>query len=216
MITNPQAKRVIFYGDSITSGKAAGRNERLASNVRFTGIVQRELGADYDVVEEGLRARNLVGENPFFPDRNGLETFDPIMFSQMPADIVVLQLGANDCNAREGFDAATVADSLAEYVSKLTACAKFLACPMPKVFVMLPHTIKEEYFDELLNKIFAGGAASKVVALRTALQTKADELGLPTFDADTFVKASEADGIHLEPEDNERLGVALAKFIRSL
>lgn len=213
MLTNQSAKRIIFYGDSLVWGKVPGANEQYLSNVRFTGVLQQVLGDEYDIVEAGLRARNLYGENPYFPDRDGLKMFSPIIGSLMPADAVVLFLGSNDTNNKPGFDAAKIAQSLETYKTIMQEWATFLQCSMPKIAVVLPPLIDAASFDPVMQKIFAG-AEAKIEPLRQALNAKAKVLNLPVFDA-SIVSPDSADGIHLSRESNRQLGEALAPFIEN-
>src|SRR5947207_1713019 len=52
-------KTVLCYGDSITWGFNPADQTRFAFDVRWPGVVQTKLGADYRVVEEGLSGRTL-------------------------------------------------------------------------------------------------------------------------------------------------------------
>lgn len=214
MLTNTNAKRVIFYGDSLVWGKVPGENKQLPLDVRFTGVLQELLGNDYDIIEAGLRARNLAGENPYFKDRDGLATFSPIIGSLMPADAVVIFLGSNDTNNKPDFDPEKIARSLNDYKNIITEWAAFLQCPIPKLAVVIPPSIDEAGFDELMGKLFAG-ASAKIELLRKAIEREARTLELPVFDAG-IVEPDSADGIHLSAESNTLLGEALAPFIRSL
>ena len=63
MNTNPKAKRILCFGDSNTWGRIPGKKfRRFPVDQRWTGILQKLLGEDYEVIEEGLTARVVVGE----------------------------------------------------------------------------------------------------------------------------------------------------------
>jgi lysophospholipase L1-like esterase len=55
--TNPNAKVVLCYGDSNTWGRLPDRSGRYAVDERWTGQLQKLLGDDYYVIEEGLGGR---------------------------------------------------------------------------------------------------------------------------------------------------------------
>ena len=57
-------KTILCYGDSNTWGYEPATKERYSRAERWTGILQRELGADYYVVEEGLNGRTTVWDDP--------------------------------------------------------------------------------------------------------------------------------------------------------
>ena len=72
-------KTILCYGDSNTWGfdpdghnEEAGTETRFPYDVRWTGVLQKKLGADYLVYEEGMNARTTVFDDPICPYRNGL------------------------------------------------------------------------------------------------------------------------------------------------
>ena len=65
-------KQILCYGDSNTWGYTAGTGVRYPHDVRWTGVMQRELGSEYTVLEEGLNGRTSVFDNPFSPHRSGI------------------------------------------------------------------------------------------------------------------------------------------------
>lgn len=53
MRTQPQAKRILIYGDSLTYGLIpASGGKRYDAATRFTGQLQTVLGDEYDIIEE--------------------------------------------------------------------------------------------------------------------------------------------------------------------
>lgn len=214
MKTGNAIKQILIYGDSLVFGKQSGANVRLASNVRFTGVLQDLLGDGFEVIEEGLRGRMLSGENPFFPERNGLQQFGPIVGSHLPVNVVVIALGTNDSNQNPSFDARVFAHSLNNYMSKLKDWAEFLGVTMPKVLVVLPPEIDETHYDEGTARIFGAGANERVQQLRQELNSVAEGLDLPVLDASQHCSPAAQDGIHLDLENNRKLAEALhAKLV---
>ena len=57
MNTNPQATKILCYGDSNTYGQKPDKTGRYEANFRWTGVLQDLLGNSYYVVEEGLGSR---------------------------------------------------------------------------------------------------------------------------------------------------------------
>ncbi len=214
MNVHRNAKRLLVYGDSFTYGKVSGDNRRLDVDERFTGLMQSQLGTDYEVIEEGLRGRNLVGENPHFNDRDGLKTFGPIVGSHLHLDLLIIALGTNDCNSREGFDAMKIASSLESYSEILTEWCIFLGVSRPEILVVLPPDIIPEYFDEMGHKIFGELAADKVVMLRDSLSKLCQRNGLRHLDASKVCRSAAGDGVHLDVENNHHLANAIVTEVK--
>src|SRR3990172_1574496 len=100
MNINPSAKRILCYGDSNTRGFIPLKNglERYPVDKRWTGILQKLLGQDYEIIEEGLDAR-LTSREDFRPDvlyKNSLSHVFPIVASHKPLDLVIIMLGTTD------------------------------------------------------------------------------------------------------------------------
>jgi lysophospholipase L1-like esterase len=90
-------RTILCYGDSNTWGYVplpmAERTKgikRYSKDERWTGIIQKELGSDYLIVEEGLNSRTTNLEYPFPPDRNGKTYLPPCLYSHAPIDLVIL------------------------------------------------------------------------------------------------------------------------------
>ncbi len=216
MNLNPNAKQILIYGDSLVYGKKPGSPERFTSDLRFTGIIQKELGEDFNIVEAGLRARNLVGENPFFAERDGLKQFGAIFSSHVPLDLVVIMLGTNDCNRSPERSTSDVAAALDAYREKIVTNCKILGLSqVPKLLVVAPPYIKgiELAKSEAMAKIFGPDSEERSRKIENALEEYCSKNGISFFKSSTACDAKEAEGIHLDEENNRSLGVALAKII---
>ncbi len=213
MNINSDAQRILFYGDSLVFGKIPG-GIRYDSATRFTGIVQRELGIEYEIIEEGLRGRTAAGENTFFPHRNGLEQFGAILGSHLPIDLLILFLGTNDINSGAHKTSEELAANIGEYKKLTEWWCNHLGLSIPEVLLMAPPRIEEKYSYELFKDIFRG-SEEKSLMFSDLYKNIALKYGWHFFDSSIVVKPSRIDGIHLDKENNEILGKTLAIYIQS-
>ena len=219
MNINPSAKQILFYGDSLIFGKKPVVPERFLSNVRFTGVAQGELGEDFNIIEEGLRARNLFGENTFFAERNGLEQFGAIFASHIPLDLVVIMLGSNDCNLTSNKTKEEFFVALDEYRNKINSfCTQFAITNLPKLLIVLPPLIKGEEVvkDAKMLSIFGEVSEEKSKNVINYLMEYCKTNNIDVLDSNESCKTALGEGIHLDEENNEKLGKALAEKIKSL
>lgn len=214
MNTNPEAKRILLYGDSLVYGKASGKNERLDSKTRFSGVLQGLLGGEYEVIEEGLRARMIAGENSFFPDRDGLAQFPSIVGSHLPVDLLVILLGSNDCNAKANKSPQEIASALKGYSPILKNWCEFLSVPEPKLLIVSPPHVDEAYYDEAMTRIFGEGAGQRSKELAPFYEQVAENINAAFLDAAKVCQPAAGDGIHLDPENNLRLAEALYEKVK--
>jgi lysophospholipase L1-like esterase len=91
---------ILCFGDSNTWGydpKATASAPfpiRYAPDVRWTGVLAKELGADFRVIEEGQNGRTTVHDDPIaHAPRNGRHVLPVILESHKPIDLVVMMLG---------------------------------------------------------------------------------------------------------------------------
>ena len=214
MNTNPNAKRILFFGDSFTFGRLTGTG-RFDSKTRFTGVVQDNLWSDYEIIEEWLRARTLSGENKFFHHRDGLESFDGIVGSHFPLNLVVIFLGTNDMNT--GFDktAEDMEMALSAYLQKLQEWWTFFNLPAPKVLLVCPPFVNDSLLPPAFVTLF-GWAEAKSRALPGIYKAFAEKNWIAYFDSNEIVQAGDVDGVHIDAESHKKLGDALSQVISNI
>ncbi|MXY32724.1 MAG: hypothetical protein F4Y60_01265, partial [Boseongicola sp. SB0664_bin_43] len=107
-------KRLLVYGDSNSFGTAP--QGHLASRpvhppgARWGDVLASGLGADWDVVIEGLPGRTTVLDDPVEGAfRNGLTVLPAILHSHEPIDVLAICLGTNDQKHAFGRNAQDIA-----------------------------------------------------------------------------------------------------------
>jgi lysophospholipase L1-like esterase len=102
-------KVILCYGDSNTWGYDPHTQERFSSRVRWTGVLARQLGEEYHMIEEGLSGRTTVWDDPVEGlHKNGKNYLLPCLESHQPIDLVILMLGTNDLKMRFSVPAADI------------------------------------------------------------------------------------------------------------
>ena len=99
-------KRILAYGDSntwgfdpVTWGSVPMTLERYPEDIRWTGLLQKALGKDALVLEEGLCGRTTAFDDEECDGRNGLMALPAILKANQPLDAAVIMLGTNDCKS---------------------------------------------------------------------------------------------------------------------
>ena len=114
-------KTILCYGDSNTWGYNPSTGGRYPRDVRWPGVLRRELGDDYLVIEEGLNGRTTVWDDPIEGYKNGKEYLVPCLETHKPLDLVIILLGTNDLKVRfsvSAYDIANGAGALVQIVQK--------------------------------------------------------------------------------------------------
>ena len=110
--------RTLIYGDSNTWGYSKG-GARYSTNKQWPNILQKLLGEDYEITQDGLGGRTAGNLDEAKPYRNGLDHFEVALHSSSPLDCVIIALGINDVKNKYNCSAEQIAANLAHYAKML-------------------------------------------------------------------------------------------------
>ena len=206
-------KEVLCYGDSNTWGYNPATQERYTRDERWTGVLQKNLGDGYHVIEEGLNGRTTVWDDPIEGEhKNGKTYLVPCLETHQPLDLVIIMLGTNDLKKRfsaSAYDVAQGAGVLVDIVNK-SVCGR--NGKPPKVLLLAPPPLGK--LTELAE-MFEGGL-EKSRKFSQYFQQVAREHSCEFFDTSTVIRSSDIDGIHLEKQDHKALGEAVAEIVKKI
>ena len=214
-------KTVLCFGDSNTWGydpdasAASPFPIRHSPEARWTGVMARELGADWRVIEEGQNGRTTVFEDPLVPYRVGRDYLPAALESHKPLDVVALMLGTNDLKALIGAPATQIVEGagvLAEII--LGSDAGPLARP-PKLLLAAPAAVGSFAHLPDLEEKFAG-AEAKARRFPELFQRLAGALGCGFLNARDYAQPSPVDGLHFDAASHRALGQAIAAAVVKL
>lgn len=194
-------RSILCFGDSNTWGYNPDGGTRFPRNVRWTGLLQQTLGAEYYVIEAGLNGRTTVFEDPHMENRNGKRMLTVCLETHKPIDSVILALGTNDCKSK--FNAAPF--DIARGMSLLVEMT--LAFGVKDVLVVSPAplTTLSNYAEQFIHGVEKSQAlAGKYAAL-------AKDYGVSFLDAGQHAQASELDGLHLDATGHAGLADAFSR-----
>lgn len=205
------SKRILCYGDSNTWGYDPETGDRYAPDVRWPGALQRELGAGYTVIEEGLCGRTTVWDDPIEGYKNGREYLIPCLATHKPLDLVILLLGTNDLKHRFSLTAYDVAEGAGVLVGLVLTSQAGPRGEAPAVLLLAPPPITTltAYADMFR------GAADESLRLGEQFARVARLQGCLLLDVGTVLTSSPADGIHFSAQGHLALGRAVAERVHS-
>jgi lysophospholipase L1-like esterase len=208
-------KRILCFGDSNTFGEVPGKGIRHPEEVRWTGILQKELGDGYRVIEEGYGGRTTVFDDEIEGRLSGLKYFRPCCESQAPLDLIILMLGTNDLKYRFGVDARTIAFGFQRYLDVVHTLPESVG--KPRILLVAPIQINPAYKENpLFHDMFGDHAVERSQKFAEAYREFADGAGIDFLDASLYGEADPADGVHMAPESHRRLAEAMVNKVREL
>jgi lysophospholipase L1-like esterase len=209
-------QQILLYSDSLSWGIVPTTRQRLPFDARWPGVMELTLNEprpSVRVIEDCLNGRRTVWEDPFKPGRNGLAGLAQRIEINSPLALVMLMLGTNDFQSMHPHHAGHCAQGIAALVNAIRQAPIEPGMPIPPILVIAPPRILIPR-GPIAAKFT--GAAEKSAGLSEALRAVASELGCHFFDAGGITSASAVDGIHLDADQHQSLGKALARFIAAL
>jgi lysophospholipase L1-like esterase len=201
---------IVAFGDSNTWGYDPATGGRYPRAERWPSVLQRELGAQFEVIAEGLNGRTTVHDDPTEPYRSGADALPPCLMSHAPVDLVILALGCNDLKKRFSVSAFDIADGAARLIFLARAYGQGPDGHPPKILLVEPPPIAKlsDYAE-----MFEGGR-EKSVLLGQRYRDVAERDGVAFLDSGAVIRCSDLDGIHYAADQHELLGRAAAKAVR--
>ena len=152
-------KHIVCFGDSNTHGAckdpsdSADHGSRFNENERWTCLLQKKLGEDYLVLEEGLSGRNCAFEDPIHEGMSGVAHISPILMSHEPVDLLIIMLGTNDTKAYFSATPVNIAGAMGEEGGQ---DAQKMSKGIPQVRIDFYDTGEHVYFGEFTFSHWGG------------------------------------------------------------
>ena len=210
-------KNVLCFGDSNTygydpAGMRDGTAVRYAQNVRWCGVVQRDLGEGWHVIEEGLNGRTTVRDDMCHLDTNlnGIRALPMLLEAHKPLDAIVIMLGTNDVKERFGANAACIAAGMERLILK----AKSVDCwgtKAPNILVVAPPRIGDGFHDAVMGE----GCVEKSKGVAEQFRIVAERQNVHFLNA-ADCEFNQVDFMHLTRKGHAQLADLLAKKVPTL
>ncbi|MCR5283531.1 MAG: SGNH/GDSL hydrolase family protein [Lachnospiraceae bacterium] len=206
-------KTVLCYGDSNTYGYIPETGMRYPRDIRFPGRLQKLLGSDYHVIEEGCNGRTTIYDDPIDGWKNGLEYLRPCLNSHKPVDIVILMLGSNDLKETFHVNAEQIAEGAGKLVEVIQSFTAEKQGMIPRIILVSPPQIGAGIRSSVFYGAFSERAIEESKRFADHYRVIAQKYGCKFFDAAAFIEPSEVDSLHLTPEGHRILADKLYEVV---
>lgn len=213
-------KNLLCFGDSNTWGYSPVDGTRFSPNVRWTGVLQKSLGKDYRIIEEGLNGRTTFIDENGRPLRSGSDVLPIILESHRPLDLVVIMLGTNDLKVEFDLTVEDIAQG-AKTLCEMVINSEYLEEYPPEILLISPTLIGDYVipeFDEVISsdKEFFDKARKQSFQFAEHYEKVASELGINFLDAAKIVSPSKDEGVHWDAEQHILFGKKLKTIIETI
>ena len=203
-------KRILCFGDSNTWGYAPEQLPfpRLDENSRWTGLLQKKFGNEWQVLEFGLCGCT----SGFANEVRGINTnahvlYPSVLFANLPVDIVCIMLGTNDLKTEFDWKSGDTAKNLDSLVSLTRGMA-----PNAKIVLVAP-VIFQQGIESNASLGFVESSIEKSVLCAKEVADLAQRREILLFDTNAVVHELCSDGCHFTVESHKAFAEAMADFI---
>ncbi len=206
-------KKILIYGDSNTWGDNFITGVRIPDEKQWVNILQKKLGSDYKLLQEGLPGRLAGDEEKEKPFKNGKDSFISIYRTNAPVDTLVISLGTNDLQTKYQKNSKKIIDDIIWYKKVLEELfldeddkKKYFNNKMPNIYFILPANF--DYIDKA-SVVFDNESENK----RQDIIKYFDDSSLNHIvfnDLKLF-----DDGLHYNYEDNEQVAERMYEVLKN-
>jgi lysophospholipase L1-like esterase len=206
-------EQILIYSDSITWGIIPNSRQRLAFDKRWPGVFEKALiesGKTVRVVENCLNGRRTAWGDPFKDGRDGSKGLAQVIEMHSPLRLVILMLGSNDFQCTHSNNAWLSAQGTLKLIHIIRQAPIEPGMPIPDIMIVAPPRIIEP--KGVVAPKFEG-SEKRCVGLAEELEKIAKENSTFYFNAGCITEASLVDGIHLDENQHQLLGKAIADAV---
>ena len=210
-------KHILCLGDSNTHGYCADPHDtadgtdRYNEDERWTCRLQKALGEEYLIIEEGLSGRTTVFVDALHESMDALSVAYPTLMAHEPVDLLVIMLGTNDTKERFGVGAPGIAVGMERLIKKCKS-VECWGAKGPNILVICPPPLGAGFHDEVMGR----GCVEKSVALPPYMKAVAERNGVHYLDAGAFCAFNPVDFTHLTARAHRQLAEKLAALVPQL
>ena len=207
-------RRILCFGDSLTWGYDPVTCERFDEETRWPCVLQSLLGDEFAVVEEGQNGRTIATDDPTKGFKSGLDYVIPCIESHKPLEMMIIMLGTNDIKTKYCYTAGDIADEMKLFLERVLSYNHFRLGDKMKVLLVSPPLIGEGMAESRFYDKFHDDFAREVsMELGEQFGKLAEAYGVLFFDSADVVVASKEDSLHLDAENQRKLGRAIFENI---
>ena len=201
-------KKIICYGDSNTFGYNPKDGSRFNESNRWTSVLQKNLGAEYEVINEGMCDRTGFVNNPKGWLFSAPKHFPDFISKSDNIDIMVLWLGTNDLQFQYDISFNTIENGLGSLIKLAkTKTEKIIIIPP----VMLNEKVLEGYFKFQFDKT----SIIKSQKVEKIYRKLANDYHCGIFNINKFTNPSDLDGLHYDENSHKIIANRLTVYIEN-
>lgn len=207
-------RNILCFGDCNTFGKDMKGN-RYPREIRWTGKVQKSLGENFYLIEEGLEGRTTVHDDPLLPHRCGMTALPISLHTHKPLDLVIISLGTNDLKRYFSLSAKEISYGMEQLVMKVqTTPGIGQEKGFAKILILAPAPVGEK-ISRSRSLEYDDNSRTKSLELGSLYRSVAERKRCYFLDAGDYAQVG-SDQLHLDEESHLKIADVLTEKIREI
>ena len=204
-------RQLLCFGDSNTWGLDGDSGTRLPWGVRWTSLLQEQLGQQYHVIEEGLCGRTTIFDDPLRNGRRGTELLPVLLETHATVDGVVLMLGTNDCKTAFGASAEVIGKGIERLLRQIR-----YAAPQAEILLISPIYLGDRVWRPECDPEFSKKSIAVSHQLEAVYETIAKRWNIGFLRAADYAVCSDTDQEHMNAAGHAAFAQAVSQEVQHL
>lgn len=204
-------RQLLCFGDSNTWGLDGDSGTRLPWGVRWTSLLQKQLGQQYHVIEEGLCGRTTIFDDPLRDGRRGTELLPVLLETHATVDGVVLMLGTNDCKTAFGASAEVIGKGIERLLRQIR-----YAAPQAEILLISPIYLGDHVGRPECDPEFSKKSIVVSHQLEAVYETIAKRWNIGFLRAADYAACSDRDQEHMNAAGHAAFAQAVSQEVQHL
>lgn len=200
-------KKIVCYGDSNTFGYNSRDNSRFDENTRWTSLLQKKLGTEYEVVNEGMCNRTGFADNPDGALFSAQKHLPEVLSEINEIYLLILAIGTNDLQFQYNISFDVIEKGLENLI-------KIAKEKVNNIIIIPPTILNENILKGFFSSMFDEKSIEKSKEVEEIYKRLANENHCIYFDINKFVTPSDFDGLHYDEKSHELIANKLVDNIK--
>lgn len=208
---------ILCYGDSNTYGYVpATMGDRYDTNTRWTALLKKALGENYNIIEEACNGRTTIYDYPTESWKNGLPYLKPCLHSHKPIDLIIVMLGTNDLKKFFGVNKDNISVGIEKIIEEIKDYYSTKKLPLPRIILAAPPILGDNMANSPLGEEYELSSIEVSKYFSKEYEKVAKDNDCIFFDAGLYTEPSFEDSIHITIDSHKRLAEEFYKLIKDI
>lgn len=189
-------KKIICFGDS---------------NTRWTGLLAKNLGSEFEIIEEGCNNRTGFFQNPDGHLQSGQKYLPECLKKHSDFDTIILAVGTNDLQKTFKIDESIALDGLKNLIAIIREANK-----NARIIVIPPVILNNKILQGYFSCQFDETSVNASVWIQRVYEVIVQKSNCELLDLNQYVKPSDFDGLHFDKEFHKIIAETVANQLSKL